>query len=356
MGFISPKSFLKVTDSVAGLLARVKEKELLRRNTKLYHRALNARERFQQATKILKQQNELDANNETVIAHLQKQRNKLKQASDKLATQVLDVAELIQINRDHPEEILKQLMDNEKVHKVENLEQLKNTRLGKDGDNKDCEVLMVKTNQGPIILAQIFRFHTVVRADEQGVLHPRDYPHELEILRDVVPETMSENVTHTGYYTVSSTWAGAAAYLVKTLDSEHPNLKEITISPIDSKAEEYNQKFGLSDLLNDPEVSDTEIRQRVFDLIYEKKNGVANFHLGNGASVGWIHINREANVHKIVINYVYDRKALKRNTAFLNIGNVPASEELCEELGEHYKLKVRDLGAKRAFPKPALAS
>lgn len=353
MALLDPKAFSGAKMYVSDWLSKAKEQERIRKNTKLYNRALQAKARFKEASKILKQQKAIEGKSEFSIKLAERKLKRLSTASATLAQKTVEVAKLIQITADQPNEVLQQIKDIEKVHPVASLAELQSTRLGKIGDNKDCQALVIQTSEGLKVLAQIFRYHVEIPVSENGKFDPREYPYDLENMREYIPQPRTEHETHSCYYTVGSEWFGSGPALISALDDiDSPHLSELTISPTDSKAPQYNDRYGLSELLNNPNISNAEIRQRFFDLIYEGKNDVAKFHLNNGASVGWIHINRDADVHKIVVNYVYDREALARNKEFLKGGMVATSEELCEELGKKYSGKVRNLGTKRAFQSP----
>lgn len=355
MALLDPKAFSGAKMYVSDWLRKAKENERIRKNTKLYNRALQAKARFKEASEILKQQKAIEGTSEFSIKLAERKLKRLSAASATLAQKTVEVAKLIQITADQPNKVLQQIKDIEKVHPVASLAELQSTRLGKIGDNKDCQALVIQTSEGLKVLAQIFRYHVEIPVSENGKIDPRNYPYDLENMREDIPQSRTGYETHSGYYTVGSEWFGSGPVLISALDEvESPHLSELTISPTDPKAVQYNDRFGLSELLNDPTISNTEIRQKFFGLIYEGKNNVAKFHLDNGASVGWIHINREADVHKIVVNYVYDREALARNKAFLKAGTVATSEELCEELGKGFSGKVRDLGTNRAFQSPEL--
>ena len=59
--------------------------------------------------------------------------------------------------------------------------------------------------------------------------------------------------------------------------------------------------------------SDNKIREKVLDYLKECKDPVQKFHMGNGAYLGWIHVNREAPENSpdwITVNYVYNRSKL----------------------------------------------
>lgn len=117
--------------------------------------------------------------------------------------------------------------------------------------------------------------------------------------------TGHENVT--GYWTISSSWPKTGELLVEKLADVLPEGHiEHTISPI----RDFYKIVNRDEVLAMPE---DEIRLKVLDYLMNRPDGVKEFHLGNGAYVGWIHVNPTYKKDWIIVNYMYDRTKLAQN-------------------------------------------
>lgn len=306
--FLSLRGRLEFQKIKIPFLSARAERLKIEERTDLFNRAVKASQNFQVAKK----------NGEATEEELKE----LKEASAKLAEEILTVSNLIQVNPEYGDALYDQIIANEKVHPIEDHSDLLTHRLGMAGANKDCQALVVETTEGLKILAQIFRYHVHVPVNE-GVISPRDLPGDVDKLKtsDIAHLQGDENLT--GYWTVSSAWPGSGAALIARLPQ---NRSETTISPVRGFTSGYvrNEIFGKSD---------DDLRYEVMRYLDKGEDPIMKFHLGNGAYIGWIHINHDAPKESkdwVTINYIYDRELLEQNKSAFNKGELPKSPELQE--------------------------
>lgn len=229
-----------------------------------------------------------------------------------------------------------QLPKQEKVHLADESE-IVEQRLGSAAQNADCQAFILPTEEGPKLLAQIYRYHLHVPVEENGRVKVENLPGNISGILDADIQDLdgSENVT--GYYSISSSLRGAGEMLVVNLDHVTPKGRlETTISPI----REFFKSHDKAEILA---MSDDEIRGSVLEYLMQEKtkqspgDGVRNFHVGNGAYPAWIHIDRDNEKDPLIVNYFYDRGNLARNSAFFESGILPMSPELFEIAGNSEK-------------------
>lgn len=262
-------------------------------------------------------------------------------ALKRISQEVLKIRRLIHVSPDAEfENIHRQLLQAEKVHTIvakgqevlpEHIEELLANRIGSVGMDTDCQALIVPTYNGPQVLAQIFRFHAEVPTDEQGRVFVNALPHSLEGIKNkpVAPMTGKENVT--GYWTISAVWPGSGPVLIADLHEAAEGRFETTISPIRDhlKALSRDSYLPAMDKLEDDYVRYNALAYLEKGLKDRKRlDGVMNFHLSNGAFIGWIHVNPHSDADWIAVNYIYDRAELERNKAIYKSGALPVSEAL----------------------------
>jgi hypothetical protein len=248
-----------------------------------------------------------------------------KQDVVKLSQEVLALRRLIQVMPDAESEVLhQQLIENEKVHAVNSADELIANRLGAQGMNKDCQALIVPTKFGPKILAGIFRYHATI-PEQEGMIDVRHLPGNVDEIKNtpVAELTGEENVT--GYWTISSGWDGSGPILVSDLSQVTPEGRlETTISPIRGFTSRNDRDTMMV-------MNDDAIRARVLDYLLTEKDLVRNFHMGNGAYLAWIHVNRDAPADSedwITVNYLYNRAELAQNQGMFKAGLLPVSPVL----------------------------
>lgn len=268
----------------------------------------------------------------------------LKTASFALSQEVLKVSKLIQIDPSNPQHqaLFDRLIKTEKVHPVEDddnmtaQEKMLSQRLGMKGAHKDCQALVVETSEGLKLLGQIFRYHADVPV-ENGMIDVRKIPGNVFEMKSEPCQQVGGITSLTGYWTITSSWPKAGEEIISRLPSGN---FETTISPVHGFTKNNDRKKILA-------MSDHEIRRKVLEYLHEKqitdgeehpfrrKDGVCNFHVGNGASIGWIHINKNVPPESddwITINYFYDRSKLTENVEQFKAGELPISEPLQQYL------------------------
>lgn len=287
----------------------------LERNTALFKRAEAAAAKFKEARLNREESGLTD-----------RQFKALENASARLAFQVLRVSKLMQITPEHGEDVLNQVIEKENVHRVANSSELLTHRLGMEGMNKDCQALVVETEDGLKVLAQIFRFHAQIPTEEGNKVRYENLIGDVDLVKasGISQLTGLENLT--AYWTISSKWFGSGPELVKRLIQAMPiGHNEMTISPVRAFTDKQSRELLM-------QLSDDEIREHVLNhLNSDTRDDVRDFHLGNGAYVGWIHVNRnapEGSRDWITVNYIYDRKRLRQNKRQFNKGFIPVSSAI----------------------------
>lgn len=322
-----------------GLLICIFDKEQLRLryNTRLIERAYAAKDNFKQASQKFK-------NGEISKEEL----NRISLAAKDLAHEVLKMSELIRINPDSDEALRRHLLKTENVHPIvekgqsvepHHLETLNQYRLGGAGSNKDCQALVIQTEKGPQILAQIFRYHAHVEEEEGGIKYA-NLPGFVENVKSSAVTALTGKENFVGYWTISSGLLDSGPVLVQKLAEVLPQgTIEGTISPVrdftlvekDKNAPHYHaDNLGFRDSMT-KFAADDDIRRAVMEHLVKGKDSVRDFHLGNGAYIGWIHINRDApegSPDWITVNYIYDRNMLEANKAQFTYGRRPVSPAL----------------------------
>ena len=84
--------------------------------------------------------------------------------------------------------LFRQIVRNEKVHPLRNAQELREKRLSPEYCDKDCQAIMVQTNEGRIILANIFRYHSTAVVTD-GEIKAWDLPGDVDRIKklDFVP-------------------------------------------------------------------------------------------------------------------------------------------------------------------------
>jgi hypothetical protein len=322
---------------VADKLLAKHQKRRLRNNTDLYNRAVIAAENFKEAREILieqKRQGELEEND---LKRAEKRLKDLGTASARLAQQVLKVSKLVQISPEDDDKVFDQLMAKEEVHSVEDKNHLLRSRIGYSGTNEDCQAIVVDTVDGLKILAQIFRYHAVVPLHENSSPDPTQYPGHVEAIRDEDISQLTGDENHVCYYTISSKWLNSGPQLISLLEKvKEADAGEITISPVRDFTDTLDREEFLSQ-------DDNQIRAKVLEYLSEGEDSVAKFHLRNGATVGWVHINREAERDVVTINYVYNRETLAQNEKIYDSGKgmILVSAELQNAVAGKCEAKIQ---------------
>lgn len=239
----------------------------------------------------------------------------LKEQVDELSSAVLEARSLVHVQPNIEfMDLHDQLIDNEKVHPIENHDELIQYRLGQENMNKDCQAFLINPLQGMQVLTGIYRYHARVEP-RYGRIWAQDLPGDVDSIKAAALKPLSGNENVTGYYSISSKWRGSGPVLIKELEAVTPaDRLETTISPI----RDFYKTVNIKEMLYKPV---QEVRAGVLQYLVEKKDPVRNFHLGNGACVGWIHVNFDSKTDPIIMNYIYKRESLAENKKAFNKGN-----------------------------------
>lgn len=220
----------------------------------------------------------------------------------------------------------------DRVHRIANSEELMRKRLGDQDSNKRTYAL-VNENFGLLSVIYTYATQTPV-ADETWKM----LPGEISPILEAPSEKMEEDPNVIVFYSISSFENGSGRPLIKSIYDEFTRVSAgghvpilTTLSPLRTFSA-WLQREGHQ--YNGTE----EARlQRVADYLKTTENPVRNFHLGNGAQVGAIHLNAapEGTVDGdsgagVMISYRYPRRQerLAENQRILNSGRVPASYHL----------------------------
>lgn len=309
----------------------------LRYNTQLIERAYAAKDNFKEASKRFK-------NGEMSREDL----NRVSDAARDLAHEVLRMSEIIRISPDADEKLRRHILTSENVHQIvekgaavepQHLEALNEYRLGAEGMNKDCQALVIQTEKGPQILAQIFRYHAHV-AQEGGGIKYRNLPGFVDDVKSTPVTALTGRENFVGYWTISSGLLDSGPVLVQKLGEVLPQgAIESTISPVrdftvvekDKTNPNYQtENLGFRDSMT-KFASDDDVRRAVMVHLVQGKDSVRDFHLGNGAYIGWVHVNRDApegSPDWVTVNYIYDRNMLGDNKTHLKHGRFCVSPAL----------------------------
>ncbi len=266
------------------------------------------------------------------IADLQSAEVKTEDIKTLRAT-VREASQLLRVLPSMPS-IYTQIFNNEAVHKVPDIRELIERRLGDETMDKDCQALVVETDQGPLVLAGIHRVHARVPERDNGLVDVRELPGNVDMIKSspLRPLNGSENLV--GYWTISQghyspkqSIQGFSGELVRALaDVTPPGHFETTISPVRDCTKRWNREGVFVSF------SDNTIRSHVAGYLANpnSRDPVMAFHLSNGAYIGWININRKSEQDWITINYVYERHMVEANKEIYarGSGKIPVSAPL----------------------------
>jgi hypothetical protein len=260
------------------------------------------------------------ATNKTRIAELD---SELKKISTLLCTR----ATLQRITPDSHPALIRQLHDNEAVHKC-GRDELVSHRLGHEKTDKACFALVIETKGEPVILAGIFTYFDQTLDAEKGLRH-KGLAGFVDHVKKQEPKAMTEAHDTAVFYTITSVFPGAGANLVQRVYQElRDRFVLTTLSPIRSFTKDQDRTALLG-------VDRAKLQTQVLSYLLDNKDPVMKFHLGNGAYIGDIKINPESAQDWITINYVYpvkpERLSLNR-TLYKSQGTIFLSPYLHEQV------------------------
>ena len=230
-------------------------------------------------------------------------------------------------------ELHKQLLANERVHPLESVGELVEQRIGDENSNKRC-FARVSRRGSPKVTAGIFTALVRTGVDPEEMTYG-DIPGNIDEIKNMPVEPFSvpdeaEKVVAI-LYTISSDntldWekgggrplaSAVHQYLSAQAEEQGFNLIISTLSPVRNFSKWLSKQEGFENILDDSgEVTDLfmddlenddyaeEIKKQLLHYLVTEKDIVLNFHLGNGAFVGDLKINKGNKQDFAMVNYVY---------------------------------------------------
>jgi len=249
-------------------------------------------------------------------------------------------------------EIHKQLLGNERVHPLDSVEELVEMRIGGTDDNKRC-FARITPGKKPKLTAGIYTALVDITPEEGSPLTYRDIPGDIDAIKDMPVEPFAvegENRTVAVIlYTISGnqdqTWDRGGRPLAEALhgylngqaQQQGFNLVISTLSPLRDFGPWLAQQKGYEGVVNDEGLLDPDfaaylqdgeshdqLRRMALQYLLTERDGVMNFHLGNGAYVGDIKFNPDNGQDWIMANYVYpnDVDQLTQQKQFYKTSNL----------------------------------
>lgn len=247
----------------------------------------------------------------------------LKKTSTLLCTR----ATLQRITPDSHPALIRQLHENEAVHKC-GRDELVSHRLGHEKTDKACFALVIETKGEPVILAGIFTYFDQTLDAERGMRH-KGLAGFVDHVKKQEPKAMTASHDTAVFYTITSVFPGAGATLVQRVYQElHARFVLTTLSPIRGFTKDKDRVAMIG-------LGRANLQTQVLSHLLDNKDPVMKFHLGNGAYIGDIKINPDSAQDWITINYVYpvkpERLSLNR-TLYKSQGIIFLSPYLHEQV------------------------
>ncbi len=298
------------------------------------------------------------------IAALDEQRAALVKQREEMAAALQEKTQFSIVLPDRKKwgHIHDQLLANERVHPLDDVEELVRMRIGTESDNKRCFVRLTGDKK-PVVTAGIFT--AMVDITGQGADNPyRGIPGNIDDIKRMPVEPFSpteETQTVAAIlYTISRNdgqdWDRGGKPLAETVykylngqaETQGFNLVISTLSPIrtpmpdGTSVNRFGQWLvkqpgyeGIADenghatpefgafLLDEKEHD--QLRKFVLQYLLTQKDGVMKFHLGNGAYIGDIKFNPGNAEDWAMVNYVYpnDPEELSRNRDYFKTSQSP---------------------------------
>lgn len=209
----------------------------------------------------------------------------------------------------------------DKVHPLETMEELVDTRLGTENDNKRTYALTLDLpGCDPVVLAVIYTHWSVQGHDAFNVNEAALPGNVADILAE--PSQALEQEADTGiFYSISSFFPGAGGALIKALrthlggDAEQKleNSKQPVLSTLSPM-----RGFGKwlttqdDDIPAAPDMRAAFLKAAATEYLDENIDAVQGFHMGNGAYIGKVNLDANDAGTKdaqqglgVMINYVY---------------------------------------------------
>ena len=203
----------------------------------------------------------------------------------------------------------------DKVHPIQDTDDLKTRRLGGENANKRTFALAVKNDDGSRdLLAVIYTHWSKQDMMLDGTVAPENIPGDVASILNEDIVDLDDDPNTVIFYSISSFFPSAGPQLIKSLHAEFNKQAQTpfmsTLSPMRTFAGWLDEQGvdQFDDLSRDEKVT------LVQDYLATGRDGVQNFHLSNGALMGDINLDSNApgtaDAEKgkgVMINYVYPR-------------------------------------------------
>ena len=233
----------------------------------------------------------------------------------------LDSLKLVEITSESPDEMITSLIDRDEVHNtgVDTKDNILKYRVGGDAFNRSC--FAVQNCSGELQSA------IYLHKDYAAIKTPRHLCGNVNgILFSEACHMAEQKPRSIIFYSITrlGTMKGAGEILIgqlhKHLTEKYPGTVLSTLSPL----RQPKDKFGIDTFLSEAcpfpaeQMHADEKRAHALMFLTLKKEGVQNFHMGNGAIIGDIKVDADRiGTHRLMVNYIYspDSAELKANAA-----------------------------------------
>lgn len=257
----------------------------------------------------------------------QKRRGLLSARREVLSSNVIQLAQLYHVSAGEEDaDLHTAILAKEAVHLPPGgIEELREYRFGDATQNKDCQTLVIPHTSGRRLTGQIFRVHFTAATDPTGRIYVDSLIGNVDLVNSSKPTLLNGTENTIGYYSVSADFnikAAGRAIISRQMEANLDQKFETTVSPLREIIDPEKGGYDRGELLSLP---DDVIRRRVLEFISRKIDMPSRSHLGNGAFVGWVNINRDSPKDPIIVNYIYDRDLLAVNRENYSRGVIPMS-------------------------------
>lgn len=246
---------------------------------------------------------------------------------------------LCEITQSSPDSIIGQLIGNDRVHAAgtDSVENLRRHRLGGPGMNRSCYALMDDFNILSVIY--IHKTYAPVKSERDLCGNVRDILASESVSNPATPKSFI-------FYSISAIAEvkGAGVELIsRTHTALKINYSDAVLSTL-SPLRQPTAGSGIEDYLrgraeNFGKMDAREKRAAILPFLLDEREPVRSFHLGNGATIGYIHTDADSvgDGARPMVNYIYTHSAekLAANKAAFRAGDLSqhVSQTLREETG-----------------------
>lgn len=217
----------------------------------------------------------------------------------------------------------------DRVHEISGQDELMRCRLGQDGSSKRCYALV---NERGGLLSVIYTYWATVPVEDETW---KMLPKRVDTILQEPSVTLSTAPNVAGFYSISSFVDRTGRPLISAIYDEFIRASGTpiltTISPLRTFRAWLDQEGKKLEGTEDAKC------HLVAEYLKTGANLVQRFHLGNGAQVGAIQFNANAEGSKdavdgagVMINYRYprNRHRIEENLRILKSGRIPVSYHL----------------------------